>query len=128
MSIEPKSDTWCIHFTGVQKNICEAGMTYRDMWDNNRKLPCILASGSTTICPHLQAPTPEQVAEFERQTEELMQQLLTDINTGACPHCHKPLQSERQVGRCVYGSCGCRLWQGKARTPEELRRLQEAQP
>lgn len=36
-----------------------------------------------------------------------------DLEHGRCPHCHKKC-TQRQVGHCVYGSCGHRLFQGKA--------------
>jgi hypothetical protein len=122
--IEPKSDTWCVHFTGVMNKTCKAGMIYRDMWDANRQLPCILGDGSTTVCQHLQRPTPEQVALHEQEIEDMLKKFFGAMNSGNCPHCGKVLESERQIGRCVYGSCGCRLWQGKARTVAKRRELQ----
>ena len=36
-----------------------------------------------------------------------------------CPRCGKKLEHMEQIGRCVYGSCGCRLYQG--RVPEKWR-------
>ena len=119
-NIEPKSNIWCIHFTGIQSNYCDAGVVYRDIWDNSRRLPCILDSGSTSVCPHLQPPTQEQVALYEQQMQETLNQLLADMQNGICPHCGKKLEWEQQIGRCAYGSCGCRLWQGKARTKAQL--------
>lgn len=32
--------------------------------------------------------------------------------TEMCPYCGQHVTSLQQVGRSVYGSCGCRLWQG----------------
>lgn len=42
-----------------------------------------------------------------------IQQAFADLEAGRCPHCHKK-SKQRQVGHCVYGSCGHRLFQGKA--------------
>lgn len=53
----------------------------------------------------------------------ILAKFLSDVDKGVCPHCTKTLEWERQVRRSVYGSCGCRLWQGKARTIEELKGL-----
>src|SRR5438132_14025994 len=33
--------------------------------------------------------------------------------TDICPYCKQTVKELKQVGRCVYNSCGCRLWQGR---------------
>ena len=33
-------------------------------------------------------------------------------NFDICPHCGAEIEELKQVGRSVYGSCGCRLYQG----------------
>lgn len=41
---------------------------------------------------------------------------LEELANHICPICHKPAESEDQVGRCVYARpCGHRMFQGKAR-------------
>lgn len=60
-NVEPRADTWCVHFTGVGNKTCKAGVDYQAMWDADKKLPCILADGSKTVCKHLLAPTQEQI-------------------------------------------------------------------
>jgi hypothetical protein len=126
-SVEPKSETWCVHFTGVGDKTCKAGVAYKDMWDANRNLPCILASGAKKVCRHLLAPTQEQIDLYEKQISEMLAQFFGDMKSGTCPHCRKKLEWEKQIGRCVYGSCGCRLWQGKARTKAELAKTQSGE-
>ena len=37
-----------------------------------------------------------------------------------CPHCGTKITDMRQIGRCVYAGCGCRLYQGWL--PEKWRR------
>lgn len=123
-NIEPKSDTWCIHFTGIMNKTCKVGVSYADMRDSASRLPCILANDSQTICRHRQAPTSEQVELGEKQLAEAVTRFFTAMNNGRCHHCGKILEHEKQNGRSVYGSCGCRLWQGKARKKAELQKLQ----
>jgi hypothetical protein len=124
MTIEPHADGWCIHFQSVLHKQCKLGIPYADLWDEKRKLPCILDEGATKVCPHLTRPTPEQIAASEAQIKEALENFFKAMHSGTCPHCGKTLEWERKVGRCVYGSCGCRLWQGKARSKEQLKALQ----
>jgi hypothetical protein len=37
-----------------------------------------------------------------------------------CPHCGAKITDMRQIERCVYGGCGCRLYQGSV--PEKWER------
>lgn len=58
-------------------------------------------------------PTQDEInAIFTRYLEDLMQ--------GLCPICKQKV-TKRQVGRCVYGSCGHRLYQGKVTAFQEER-------
>ncbi len=46
---------------------------------------------------------------------------ITEISKGnfdICPHCGVKIEELRQVGRSVYGSCGCRLYQGFVQQPD----------
>lgn len=59
----------CIHFTGVQNKVCEAGIVYQDVIDANDKpykFPC-LNEGNTQCCKR-EFPTKE---EAERKAKEI---------------------------------------------------------
>lgn len=58
--------------------------------------------------PHASAETLEAAREFMKVLVALMS---GESNT--CPHCGESTKPLRQVGRSVYGACGCRLYQGK---------------
>ena len=50
-----------------------------------------------------------------------LDEFLAKAAKAICPRCDQPIQQERQIGRCVYAvPCGCRLWQGMARSRAEL--------
>lgn len=49
----------------------------------------------------------ELISQFLKRTFELAKRT-SDI----CPHCGQQVTSMEQVGRSVYLSCGCRLYQG----------------
>lgn len=64
--------------------------------------------------PDSDVELPPEVYAFIRAIELISQGQL-DI----CPRCGAKLTSLRQSLRSVYGSCGCRLYQG--RVPEKYR-------
>lgn len=111
------SDKWCRHFNGIQNPECKAGVKYADVRIETERpysLPC---HGEQEVCscvkyePH----TPEELAAFEEQFSLAMRLLnaFAERETDICPHCGKQVTTMKQVGRSVYMSCGCRLWQGK---------------
>jgi hypothetical protein len=58
----------CVHFNGVQKGVCEAGIAY-DSFPNGSGLPCLpkLGKGCELECDKRRFPTEEEVqAENER--------------------------------------------------------------
>lgn len=61
-------------------------------------------------------------AERDREQAEataVLRAYVAALDAELCPNGHGPI-TLRQVGRCVYGSCGCRLYQGRlARQPQE---------
>lgn len=63
-------------------------------------------------CSQRQKPTDEEIAESETEVKRRTQEFLTNLAEGRCPHCGEQV-TQRQVGPCVYGSCGHRLYQGK---------------
>lgn len=44
---------------------------------------------------------------------DVIRNAFEDLEAGRCPHCHRKC-TQTQVANCVYGSCGHRLYQGKA--------------
>jgi hypothetical protein len=50
----------------------------------------------------------------EKQHLIAIQEYFEAIRRGECPLCKKVVKM-KQVGKCVYGSCGHRLYQGKLR-------------
>jgi uncharacterized low-complexity protein len=58
------------------------------------------------------------LTDAEAQAQEAEQaahvrDYFTKLAEGTCPSCGRSTEPKRQVGRCVYGACGCRLYQGK---------------
>ena len=41
-----------------------------------------------------------------------LDQHFAELRDGKCPTCHQAV-TQKQVGHCVYGSCGHRLYQGR---------------
>lgn len=120
---------WCKHYNGIPKKVCEAGVSYEDVKGVQRKplnYPCFKDSGCTVVCPKAEFRTPEEVAEEERKASEIIQKYFSDIDNDICPHCKTPIQKQKQVGRSVYASpCGCRLFQGKAKMPQNGHQIDE---
>ena len=111
----------CIHFNGTMNEACEIGVNYHDLAGGPPgfgwalRLPCIGRPNPSPLestCDKLVRTTPEQAAEWERVALEGFRQRMAAINRGECPDCKRPVKM-RQVGRCVYGDCGHRLYQGR---------------
>jgi len=45
------------------------------------------------------------------EVEAALREYFGTLDLGECPTCGVEV-TLRRVGRCVYGSCGCRLYQG----------------
>lgn len=118
MSTRESMQLWCRHFTGIQNDTCEAGIDYVSVRDDSGpgmyKWPCISSKGCQTSCVSFAHYTEEEIAEREREVLEALTAFdrFMAHKTDVCPHCGKVVNSLRKVGRCVYGSCGCRMWQG----------------
>lgn len=117
---------WCRHFTGIQNETCEANVNYRTVRDTSgpgmAKWPCT-RNGDTGViqCLGFEPYTQAEIDERDRQLSEALTGLfrLQKRETDICPQCGKQITSMEQVGRCVYASCGCRLYQGSV--PEAWR-------
>ena len=117
------NELWCRHFNGVQHEECEAGVTYRDVIDETTRPSTLPCHGEicATVCTKFEHYTAEEIADHAAQVSKAVKHLLAfqrrEITD--CPHCGRAVDYIEQVGRSVYTSCGCRLWQGKV--PEAWR-------
>lgn len=82
--------TQCVHYTGAlnprAKGVCAEGINYRELVGGDplgwvTRLPCcdvgpIRGEGQRAICPKFRAPTPEEIAEDKRQTDEAMRKFM----------------------------------------------------
>lgn len=130
----------CKFYNGTYHNThCKAGVAYRDVttdpddingiafrspcidwemynalkkrkWDNDSQKENYARRG---YCDKREAPTVEEVEEFEAKMEAKFKETMDNIKNDICPN-HKTPMTKKQVGRCVYAEpCGCRLYQGK---------------
>ena len=115
----------CVHFNGTQNDRCEAGVAYKDLVGNEAgcslKLPCLRSAywlerskevGGMVECSLLRFPTEEEAQKEADEDEARIAEFLGAIRRGECPICKRPVR-QQQVGPCVYGDCGHRLYQGK---------------
>lgn len=104
----------CRHFTGLQNETCQAGIVYETVRPAAGPLlagwPCLGNGG----CDQFEPYTDEELAEQDRELEQFLARLVLfqSHEIDACPHCDKHVAVLHKVGRCTYGDCGCRLWQG----------------
>lgn len=58
---------WCVHFTGIDKEKCDAGMAYCNFGQNFKNMPCIKRNDVPAgVCPLRRFPTHEEIsAEVE---------------------------------------------------------------
>ena len=109
----------CRHFNGIQNETCAIGVVYKELlarFAGEATLPCIpKLTGARPIaeCAGFRYPTEAELDADEKASAEALTIYLTALEKGLCPHCGEPYQPARQVGRCVYGICGCRLYQGR---------------
>jgi hypothetical protein len=108
----------CKFFTGIQNEACEKGINYRKLVGGDyrgwaRKIPCTdgFDSDEKADCASREFPTKTEAEEHEIVVEAHIAKVLKALINGECPICHKSTK-QRQVGNCVYGTCGHRLYQG----------------
>lgn len=112
---------WCEHYRGFQHETCAAGILYADVvtehgfakklaWLNDT--PCTTGGKAGARCERLLLPTPEQLADRERQLREFLDAANAAAPGKPCPHCKVTITTVEQVGRCAYmRPCGHRLGQ-----------------
>jgi hypothetical protein len=105
----------CIHFNGIVNDSCNAGVRYKDLLGDGvgwaAHMPCLADDRSKATCEKRQLPTREEAVIAEEEHERRIKQFLKDLSESICPICKQKVQ-QRQVGPCVYGTCGHRLYQG----------------
>ena len=104
---------WCKHFNGIQHEACKVLIPYSTFRKSTGalSLPCLKDDNSHHVCQSAEWYTIEEAEVIEAQHEKAVADYLVSIGTGKCPIC-KVCVTHEQVGRCVYGSCGHRLYQG----------------
>lgn len=110
-------ENWCKHFNGLINNHCEAGVAYATVKDAREapyQYPCFADNKPATVCELQTFPTAEECAAYEAEVRASIERYMGNIAAHVCPVCHQPIDSYRQIGRCVYVSpCGDRIYQGK---------------
>lgn len=105
----------CIHFNGVMNDECEAGVNYHALLGDGfgcfKHLPC-LSDASAVHCDKASFPSDVEARAQVDADEIKIQEFVKQLNDGICPVCKIQVQ-QKQVGPCVYGTCGHRLYQGK---------------
>lgn len=103
----------CRHFNGVQNEQCKAGVRYADVRQIIPKwiFPCFVSDNIHT-CEQASFPSKEEAHEQAVKKAEAIKLFLENLKNNICPTCNIEVESH-QVGKCVYGSCGHRLYQGK---------------
>lgn len=106
----------CRHFTGLQNETCGAGISYASVVTKAphtglASWPCLGGGDCAQFDPYTDEELAEQNSEIEKFLERFVK--FRQHETDICPHCGKQVAMLYMVGRCSYGDCGCRLWQGK---------------
>jgi hypothetical protein len=122
-SLWEQEATWCIHFSGLMDKTCRLGIAYDDVKGEGKgieRFPCLKETPAdptrTDLCVGVEYLTEEQAKAKAEETERRIAAMLKKAADGICTTCDRPVERERQVGRCVYASpCGHRLFQGRAR-------------
>jgi hypothetical protein len=108
----------CRHFNGIQNKACKAGVEYDSFRPEGRvmALPCFreppLKNAPCAECGFRDFLTDAEVDAEVEEIEASIRKFSEDLAAGKCPHCGDG-GPRKQVGRCVYGACGHRLYQGK---------------
>lgn len=106
----------CRHFNGLQHDQCEAGVEYKQfLYHNYHLFPCRARDDGTftDACPKFEFRTVVEIEAEDQRMAEAAIRWVEKMAVNICPWCGESTEPKRQVGRCVYGACGCRLYQGK---------------
>ena len=131
---------WCRHFNGLLNDTCKAGIRYEEVKDNSvgyegrrgiARWPCFRDSNCAERCVSASFLSEEEIAAEVERSNQAIAKYLSDMAKNICPFCSKPIESKKQIGRCVYAlPCYHRLYQGTVpkgeRTQEDQRQINEA--
>lgn len=110
----------CIHYRGALNpahKTCKAGVDYRELVGHNnpgwvRLLPCSAfdaLDGQTKVqCPHFRAPTPEEIDEDERKTNESMAKFMVAY-TGKVREWREANKWDRKNPKSATGKVPCEV-------------------
>ena len=121
----------CRHFNGIMNETCKAGVRYKEVRDSAShpyRWPCFQDNGCSERCSSVSYYTPDEVAARVAESKAALDAFLSKLNNNICPECDQPLTYKRQVGRCVYGSCGHRLYQGRLTDEERAKQPKPSMP
>jgi len=106
----------CKHFNGIQHDTCRAGIAYKQFLNENYpNFPCLTRQDGTLsgACASFEFSTEDEIEAHEKASAQAAANYFKALNAHVCPECGQSTLPEKQVGRCVYGACGHRLYQGK---------------
>lgn len=105
----------CRYFNGISNERCQAGIKYTDLLGDGpgwaAHMPCLRDDNATVVCGQASFPSEDEARRDVDEREARIVKFLEELNNGICPICKVQVQ-QRQVGPCVYGTCGHRLYQG----------------
>lgn len=116
----------CVHFNGTINDRCKAGVCYDDVAAPDvapLRLPCFRSDSFAIRRAPIDPPpcaarrwlTDAEVDAEVAACDAAINDHLAKIAAGVCPTCGGALEPRQQVGRCIYGACGCRIGQGRIR-------------
>lgn len=115
MSVAEQELNRCKHFNGIQHECCKKLVryeTFRKPSGALTPLPCFKDGLNGEGCELVEWSTPEEAEAYQKMVDQKVAEYLADIEASRCPICKQQV-TKRQVGHCVYGSCGHRMYQGK---------------
>ena len=111
------SDQWCNHYNGLNNEKCRNGVRYAEIRPALRELDsyrCLNPKAKMQCLGH-ELRTQEEIDRNNQYAADYLikSNLLWTRDGDECPVCGQKVTSGKQIGRCVYASCGCRMGQGK---------------
>lgn len=103
----------CKHFNGIQHEMCFRKVPYEQFRKTGGalSLPCFQDELNGAGCDKAEWWTLQEAEKQAEESRQAVEKYISAIAEGKCPQCDKRVL-HKQVGHCVYGSCGHRLYQG----------------
>lgn len=106
----------CIHFNGIVNETCNAGVSYKELLGDEAgwaaHMPCLRDEKSSVKCALASFLSLEQARKEIDEQDVRITEFIGQLNNSICPMCKVQVR-QRQVGPCVYGTCGHHLYQGR---------------